>query len=112
MDSLREVSFHGSLFWMLITTNLVIQTVSWGVVAYLPAFMMHSYPIAASDTVLPLALVGIGVLDASLQGGLIAGLANRKIISICTLLSAGGLSWRRGDCRCADDTHIAGGAGG
>ncbi len=89
MDSMREVSVHRGAFWMLMTVNFMIQTVTWGVIAYLPAYLVHTYPISASATVLPLALMGIGVLTSSLIGGAMANLKNRGLASVCALTMGG-----------------------
>jgi predicted MFS family arabinose efflux permease len=61
-----------------------------GVFTYLAASLRHTAGMTARQTVLPLALVGLGAMAGSLIGGRVAGQARRLLIAAAAL-GAGGV---------------------
>jgi len=87
----REVGSNATI-WYLLGANGLLQMAFIGVFSYLAANLIQTYGLTAGETVLPLALAGLGVIVGGFIGGRIAGhhrrLAFLAIASlICGLLA-------------------------
>ena len=84
-----DASAKGSLFWLLLTVNFLMQAGSWGIVSYLPAYLMQTYHQPMGGITLPLVLNGLGVMCGALTGGRMAANAHRGIIVISAFVAGG-----------------------
>jgi MFS transporter, DHA1 family, chloramphenicol resistance protein len=89
MSRVREASVHGSSFWMLLAVNLLAQIGFWGLIVYLPAYLMQTYQLSTSGTIWPLSITGAGMLCGALAGGQLANFSARRMIAVGTLLAGG-----------------------
>jgi predicted MFS family arabinose efflux permease len=76
--------------WYVLAANVCYQVAALGIFTYLAANLRHTYGMTARETVVPLALVGMGAMAGSLIGGRVAGHARRLMIA-ATALCAGGV---------------------
>ena len=67
----REVGSSATI-WYLFGANALLQMAFFGVFSYLAANLIQTYDLAAGETVLPLALAGLGVIAGGFIGGRIA----------------------------------------
>jgi MFS transporter, DHA1 family, inner membrane transport protein len=67
----REVSVHAR-FWYVLIAHALQQMVLFGVFAYLAAYLIQTYQMAAGNTAFPLALAGVGLIAGGFLGGWIA----------------------------------------
>ena len=56
---------------------MLYQVAALGIFTYLAAILRHTKGMTARETVMPLALVGLGAMAGSLIGGRVAGQARR-----------------------------------
>ena len=76
--------------WYVLAANVCYQVAALGICTYLAASLRHNAGMTARETVVPLALVGVGAMAGSLIGGRVAGQARRVRIA-ATALCAGGV---------------------
>ena len=85
----REVGANATV-WYVLAANALLQMAFLGVFSYLAANLIQTYGMTAGETVLPLALAGIGVIAGGFIGGRIADSRRRlNFLTIAALL--GGL---------------------
>jgi DHA1 family inner membrane transport protein len=68
----REVGSNAAI-WYLLGANGLLTVAFIGVFSYLAANLIQTYGLSAGETVLPLALAGLGVIAGGFIGGRIAG---------------------------------------
>lgn len=90
LSHFREASAHGRPFWLLLTVNLLLCVAFFGLLPYLPAFLMQSYRLTTHETVLPLVLTSAGVLGGSILGGPLATFPKRATV-VVSVLALGGV---------------------
>lgn len=88
----RQVGRSTSL-WYVLMANTFYQTAALGIFVYLAAFLIRTYGLTQGDTVIPLAVVGVGAMLGSLLGGYVAGQRQRLSWSALALLLGGGSVW-------------------
>src|SRR5262245_43149680 len=86
----REASRSPGI-WYVLVANVLYQIAALGIFTYLAAILRHTYGMTAGDTVVPLALVGIGAMVGSLIGGRVAG-HERRLVLAATALFVGGVT--------------------
>ncbi|MCH7843305.1 MAG: MFS transporter [Chloroflexi bacterium] len=85
----REVGANATV-WYVLASNALLQMAFFGVLSYLAANLIQTYGMTAGETVLPLALAGLGVITGGFIGGRIADSRRRlNFLTIAALL--GGL---------------------
>ena len=85
----REVGATSTV-WYVLAANALVITALFGVLSYLAANLIQTYGMTAGETVLPLALAGLGVIAGGFIGGRIADSRRRlNFLAIAALL--GGL---------------------
>jgi DHA1 family chloramphenicol resistance protein-like MFS transporter len=86
----REAS-RSTGMWYVLVANVLYQIAALGIFTYLAAILRHTYGMTAGETVVPLALVGIGAMVGSLIGGRVAG-HRRRLVLATTALFVGGVT--------------------
>jgi len=85
----REVGAN-AMVWYVLAANALLQMAFFCVFSYLAANLIQTYSMTAGETVLPLALAGLGVIAGGFIGGRIAESRRRlNLLTIAALL--GGL---------------------
>jgi predicted MFS family arabinose efflux permease len=77
--------------WYVLGANVCYQVAALGIFTYLAATLRHTYGMTARETVMPLALVGMGAMAGSLIGGRVAG-HGRRLMLATAALGAGGVT--------------------
>jgi len=75
--------------WYLLVANMFYQIAALGVFTYLVALLIGTYGLSQRDTVVPLAVVGLGAMIGSLLGGQVANRAGRIKWSVLALVLGG-----------------------
>jgi predicted MFS family arabinose efflux permease len=75
--------------WYLLAANMFYQIAALGVFTYLVALLIGTYGLSQRETVLPLAIVGLGAMTGSLLGGRVASRARRIKWSVLALVLGG-----------------------
>ena len=85
----REVAANATV-WYVLATNSMMLMAFFAMFSYLAANLIQTYGMTAGETVLPLALAGLGVIAGGFIGGRIAD--SRRRLNILTLAALlGGL---------------------
>lgn len=77
--------------WYVLVANVLDQVAALGIFTYLAAILRHTYGMTAGETVVPLALVGLGAMAGSLMGGQVAA-HGRHLGLAATTLCVGGVA--------------------
>jgi predicted MFS family arabinose efflux permease len=85
----REASQHTGI-WYVLGANVLYQSAAVGLFTYLAASLRRIYGLTAGETVVPLALVGLGAMGGSLLGGRVAS-HGRRLVLAATALCVGGV---------------------
>ncbi len=72
----RQVGSNATV-WYVLAANAMFQMVFFGVFSYLATNLIQTYGMTTGETVLPLALAGLGVIAGGFIGGRIAGYRRR-----------------------------------
>ena len=84
----REVCSN-STAWFVLSVNGLLQMTRFGVFGYLAARLIQSYGLTAGETVLPLALAGLGLVAGGFMGGRISAHRRRLTWVGLTFMTAG-----------------------
>jgi predicted MFS family arabinose efflux permease len=86
----REASQHTGI-WYVLGANVLYQSAAVGLFTYLAASLRRTYGLTGGETVVPLALVGLGAMGGSLLGGRVASHGHRLVLA-ATALWIGGIT--------------------
>lgn len=87
----REVGSSATV-WYVLAANALLQMAYLGVFSYLAANLIQTYGMTAGETVLPLALAGLGVFAGGFIGGRIADYRHRLALLAIAALFGGPLA--------------------
>jgi len=87
LNRFREAGSKES--WYVLGANMLQQTAFFGLVSYLPAYLIQTYGLSVQETALPLAVMGAGALAGSMAGGFVAGRPQRLAFTSLILVSCG-----------------------
>ena len=87
LSRFREVSSKES--WYVLGANVLQQTTFFGLVGYLPAYLIQTYGLRIEETALPLAVLGAGAMAGSMAGGFVAVRPQRLVLTSLILVACG-----------------------
>ena len=87
LSRFREVSSKES--WYVLGANVLQQTTFFGLVGYLPAYLIQTYGLRIEETALPLAVLGAGAMAGSMAGGFVAVRPQRLVLTSLILVTCG-----------------------
>ena len=87
LSRFREVSSKES--WYVLGANVLQQTTFFGLVGYLPAYLIQTYGLRIEETALPLAVLGAGAMTGSMAGGFVAVRPQRLVLTSLILVACG-----------------------
>jgi len=75
--------------WYVLGANVLQQTTFFGLVGYLPAYLIQTYGLRIEETALPLAVLGAGAMAGSMAGGFVAVRPQRLVLTSLILVACG-----------------------